>query len=712
MRRRIFSGGCYRWSASVAGAAFFVALAAGSVVLADDDEEPVDIWEESVVVSASRYEQPIEDVAANATVLGEDDARRTAALTSDDFLRQVPGFSLFRRSSSLTAHPTSQGVSLRGIGPSGVSRTVVLLDGIPLNDPFGGWVYWSRVPVESLQRVEVVRGGASSLWGSSALGGVVQLFTRDPETGTASFRAELGNRETVLLDASFDERWQRSGIHVGLNYFDTDGFHVVAPEFRGDIDVHATSEHFNGGLRYNVDLGDSSRLVVRGDYFDEERGNGTPLTDNDTESATVSLRWTRVGSGSGEWRLGVFGHDQEFSSFFSAQAADRDSETPANDQYLVDSEGFGLGLEWVRGYGSDQGHLIAAGGELRTTDGTTNENFFWNGESFNFVRRAGGDQQLAGIYLQDTWSGERWQVQIGARGDRWEAEDGFRSETSLETGIPRLDLAFEDRSETELSPRIAGLYAASDVVTLRGSVYESFRAPSINELYRPFRVRNDITAANEELVPEELLGAELGANFTGRSTRGKLTGFWNEVDDAIANVTVGVGPGVVGPCGFTPGGGACRQRQNLDKTRVYGIEAEIEYRLSNRFRFLATYLYADTEILEASNQPELEGNRIAQVPKNQATAQMSYLTDGGLSVALQGRVADDQFEDDLNTRSLDRYVVFDVVADQAIGDRWNVFVRVENVFDEEIETGMTEDGLVSIGNPFLVHGGFRVRVRH
>src|ERR671929_131193 len=106
----------------------------------------------------------------------------TSAATLDDALRQVPGFTLFRRTGSRVANPTSQGVSLRGVGASGASRALVLADGIPLNDPFGGWVYWGRVPRASVERIEVLRGGASSLYGSSALGGVVNLITRRPSS--------------------------------------------------------------------------------------------------------------------------------------------------------------------------------------------------------------------------------------------------------------------------------------------------------------------------------------------------------------------------------------------------------------------------------------------------------------------------------------------------------------------------------------------------
>jgi outer membrane receptor protein involved in Fe transport len=122
---------------------------------------------ETVTVHAVRGEQRIGDVPASITIVDGDSVRQSAAIVADDVLRQVPTFSLFRRTSSLASHPTTQGVSLRGIGPSGVSRTLVLFDDIPFNDPFGGWVYWTRVPLENTERVEIVDGPSSSSTGTT-----------------------------------------------------------------------------------------------------------------------------------------------------------------------------------------------------------------------------------------------------------------------------------------------------------------------------------------------------------------------------------------------------------------------------------------------------------------------------------------------------------------------------------------------------------------
>src|SRR5690242_13839088 len=151
---------------------------------------------ETITVTATRTETRVADTPASVVVLSREALQASAAPTLDDALRQVAGFTLFRRTGSRVANPTAQGVSLRGVGASGASRALVLEDGIPLNDPFGGWVYWDRVPREAVGRLEVVRGGVSDLYGSQAMGGVINVLTRKATTSEFSLDTSYGNENT------------------------------------------------------------------------------------------------------------------------------------------------------------------------------------------------------------------------------------------------------------------------------------------------------------------------------------------------------------------------------------------------------------------------------------------------------------------------------------------------------------------------------------
>ena len=232
---------------------------------------------DQVVVTASRTEQKLKDVPASVTVLTKEEIRRSAAQTIDDLLRQIPFLSFSRRSSSLVANPATQGVSLRGVGPTGSSRTLVLLDGVPLNDPFGGWIYWSKVPLQSIERIEVVRGGGSSVWGNLALGGVINIITERPQRRTLRFTGEGGDRGTVNLDLYASDLFGPLGVAVEGNYFNTEGYKIIREDQKGKIDINATSEHktFNGKLEYT--FSPNAALSLQGSLFAEDRGNGTPL---------------------------------------------------------------------------------------------------------------------------------------------------------------------------------------------------------------------------------------------------------------------------------------------------------------------------------------------------------------------------------------------------------------------------------------------------
>ena len=680
--------------------AFGICLGSAEVLWAQPPSEPP-AQLEPVVVTASRVEQRSREAPASITVLTEKEIKASAAQTLDDLLRQIPGFSLFRRSSSLVTHPTTQGVSLRGIGPSGASRALVLLDGLPLNDPFGGWVYWNKIPLQGIERIEVVRGGGSSVWGNYALGGVINILTRRPERRAALFEGSYGNRGTTNLDLLLSDAQGPVGISLEGRFFETDGFKVVKDSQRGAIDINADSTHtsFNGRIEYR--LTPEASLFLSGNFFTENRGNGTPLTKNSTDSGYVAGGGRLRTADGSDWSLTIFSHLQTFESTFSTQALNRNSETLALDQE-VPSTALGGSLQWARRVAA---HHLTVGTDLRWIDGETDEGVFVAG---GFARRrvAGGEQVLAGLYAQDIVSlSSRWELVVGTRVDYWRSSDGFRTDSPPPSGIPAAQ-SFPDRDRMAVSPRVALLFHPTQATTLRGSIYQGFRAPTINELFRLFRVRNEVTAANDKLDPERLTGGEVGIEhaFGGRVVA-RLTGFWNEVADSIANVTLPAGQRLP-DC---PAGTTCRQRQNLDRTRIRGAEPEVTYRPTSDWELLATYLFVDAEVLRASNQRSLEGKRIAQVPRHQLTLAARYLNPALVNASVQGRYVSDQFEDDDNSLRLGEFFVLDVMLSRAISKWGEAFLAVENLFDRTYEVGKTTEGVVTIGTPRLVHGGLRIR---
>jgi outer membrane receptor protein involved in Fe transport len=667
-----------------------------AVARAGAQEAEVPIRVPPVVVTDTRLEQEVAEAPGSVSVIGADAVRQSASRTVDDLLRQVPGFSLFRRSSSMVGHPTTQGVSLRGIGPSGTSRALVLVDGVPVNDPFGGWVYWSRLPRLGIEQIEVVRGGGSSAWGNYALGGVVHVLTRRPVQRAAELELSYGSHDTLNVDARVADAWGPLRLALEGVHFETGGYNTVKPSRRGPIDIDADSRHSTFDGRLELIASPDLSVFVIGNYFDESRGNGTPLQVNHTEAGSVAVGG-RVRDGDDEWRMTLFGQVQEFDSTFSAQSLDRSVETLALEQ-RVPTTSLGTWLQWTHRAGA---HVVSAGAHARWIAGETDERVFVAG-TFARTRVAGGEQAFAGVFVQDVWTPlPGLQLVAGARADYWLTYDARRRDTPPPAGVPARQ-EFDDVDRLLASPRVAALWHATPDTDVRASVYEGFRAPTLNELYRVFRVRNDVTVANERLKPERLTGGELGVEQRWRAVDARVTGFWTEITDIVANVTL------ASPLPDCPTGTTCRQRQNLELARVRGVEAEAEYRPAPAWRLTAGYLFSDSRVARASQQPALEGKRLAQVPAHSGSLGVRYHNPAVMTAALTARLGGTQYEDDLNTLPLGGFALVDVYLGRQLVRGVDIFGAVENLFDTTYAVGRTAEGTVTIGAPRLVHGGVRL----
>ncbi|MFL6212836.1 MAG: TonB-dependent receptor [Blastocatellia bacterium] len=649
---------------------------------------------EQITVTAERAATRISDTAASVIVLSPEDLQTTAALTLDDVLRQVPGFTLFRRSGSRTANPTSQGVSLRGVGASGASRAVVLSDGIPINDPFGGWVYWSRVPRESVSRVEVVQGGASSLYGTDALGGVISFLPRDVRDSAFSLETSYGSQQTPDVSLFTAGRLSQWSGQIAAEAFHTDGYIPVDERERGPVDTRAASEHTT--LQVGIDrlIEDRGRVFARGSLFGESRENGTPLTPNRTHirQLAVGADWNSDRIGSIVARL--FASTQVYDQNFSAIAANRQSETLTRSQ-RVPAQQIGFTSQWSRVVGGRQ--TLVAGLDAREVRGASDELVFTSGRVTSAVG-AGGRERTIGVFGQDIIRvTSRFLLTVGVRGDRWRNYDAFSATRPLATPGAVSVTKLTDRTETAFSPRLSLLYKANDHVSLYASGYRAFRAPTLNELYRSFRVGNVLTLANQNLRAERLTGGEAGANVTTLAGRFNARGtfFWSEMTRPVANVTLSVTPTLI-----------TRQRQNLGRTRSRGVEFEMDAHLSRTVMLSGGYQFADATVLRFPANQSLEGLLIPQTPRHQLTFQARYDNPSIVTVSLQGRAVGAQFDDDQNQLKLDRFFTLDLFASRRLSRNVELFAAFENLTNERYDIGRTP--VRTVGPPLQARAGLRL----
>ena len=670
---------------------------------------------ETVTVTATRNEQRTGNLPASISVLNRQDIRQSPAVVADDVLRQLPTFSLFRRTSSLSSHPTAQGVSLRGIGPSGVSRTLVLLDGVPFNDPFGGWVYWTRVPLESVDRVEVVDNSSSSLYGNYAMGGVINLVTAAPSRRTFEVRSQYGNRNSPKVDFSGSDVWGRAGLVVDGSVFDTDGYPIVAPGERGAVDNKAAVTFRNFNVKLSFDPSDRIQTFLRAGYFREERDNGKASTIDGTEEANDTT-WKSIGAGArvrlrGEslLQLNAFGDIETFRSNFLAVPA----ATPPRSigrmtlNQRVPTNAAGAAAQWSRAIGSRQ--FVTIGGDWRWVDGESQEDGLdaQTGTHVTLKRVSGGRQRSLGLFVQDILTpAPKLMVTLSARVDRWRNYDGHNLESSFPSGVPTGNniAALPDGEDTVASPRLAARYHLTDRLSVWGDLGWGFRAPTLNELYRQFRVGTVLTLPNYQLGPERLVGGEAGVSFAPTtSLTWRTTWFDNRMKDPVSNVTIG-----------TSGTSVTQQRQNLGRTRIRGLQSDVDYRIGEFWRVSAGYLFNRARVIEFAASPALVGNFLPQVPAHRGSVQVEYANPRIVRFAIALQAVGRQFDDDQNLRTvpgharpgLPKYALVSLTASRAVNRNLELFIGVQNLFDEQYYVGTLP---TTIGTPRLINGGLRIR---
>jgi outer membrane receptor protein involved in Fe transport len=621
---------------------------------------------EVLVVSPHRGQGHRVMTPASVTVLDGAAVASSAPLALDDLLRGVPGFSLFRRSSSRVANPTTQGVTLRGMAASGASRTTVQVDDAPLTDAFGGWIQWSRVPSAAIARVDVARGGASDLYGGDAVGGAITM-----ETARAGGRLFLdgGSHGTARLSGFGGHRIGTAGVRAGVERFTTDGYVIVDPVAAGPVDVPATSRHTS--LYGGVDMaGARVSTDVRGGYVSESRGNGTPFQSNATTTWHGAGRiGGRVGRGALTAR--VHGQATDYEQTFSAVLAGRAAERPTSAQ-AVASSAAGGSLDWIQPLAQGTVLVSASGREARAE--LVDQPLSTPAPVLPTVVEA--RQTTAAISAQLTLPvSARVTLAGGLRAERWSSgRDGASRDTAVNAG-----------------PRASLVYQHTPSLSLRASLQSGYRFPTINELYRDFRVGNALTQANPDLEPEKSLGVEGSALWRRGRVTWRGAAFLTHLTGGIVNVTLQTGPALI-----------LRQRQNAASIRARGLEVEADVRLNQFASLTASSAFIDSTFRRGAG---LDGLRVPQVPRVQAAAG-AILSWARASAAVEWRFTSAQYDDDRNQFLLERAGTVNARAGWRPRRGLELFVAVENALDVEQDVGRTP--IRTIGMPRSARAGLRL----
>jgi outer membrane receptor protein involved in Fe transport len=648
-------------------------------------------------ITVTAYRTPVGPLESPVTtrLLSASALSTTAAITTDGRVRQLPGVELFRRSSSLVANPTSQGISLRGLGSTSASRTLVTQDEVPLNDPLGGWIHWEEQPELAVDRIEVVRGGASDLYGSSAIGGVMNVVAVKPTSNLAELRSSYGGLGTFDDSALVQAKRGPWGVAASGGVLGTNGFIQQAPWQRGPVDINSNVHSQNGFL---VGEHDSTqlRLFARGGFFNESRSNGTPYQANGTRIWRYATGADWQAPRNADALLRLYGSTDHYRQTFSSisnlpnfgdpTCSYRCGETPTRFTLAPVNE-LGGAARWSQPIGT--GLLLVGGADVRDVRVWDREQTFGATAA---LTNLSDHQRDSGLYGEAMWTHRALTLTASGRVDWFQNYDGHLVVWNGTDWVPSATQP-PTSSETLFDPRIGVSYRLSPHWALTGSGFRAFRAPTPSELYRSTTVGNKLTLPNSALLSERATGWEAGVASQWRWGTVRTSYFLTQVNRPIVAVTISPNSSPI-----------LLKRQNLGQIESQGLAVDFELNPRTWLALDGGYQYAHAVV----SQGALDyGNWIPEVARNMGALNLRAFRPSLGTLSLQSRISGRQYDDDANLFLLHGYFRLDAYASHDFGSRFQLFAAGENLFDRQIEVSKTPS--TTLATPRTARAGIQIR---
>lgn len=649
----------------------------------------------SEVTVTTRSSSPVGETAKTAYLLDSAELHEYPAVTLDESLRQHAGFELFRRASSRIANPTSEGVSLRGLGSTAASRTLVLEDGAPLNDPFGGWVHWNESPGATVESVSLVTGGGSDLYGSSALGGVIDIVPATTSPTRVEAYGSGGSEDTSHLQALATHGGRPGGVLLAGESLRTAGYRLVDPALAGPVDTPANvrSQSFRTELgRRDLPI---RRLFVTGNLINEDRQNGTPIQVNATRLwrylAGYDLPPDTGSRHLASGRARLFGSNEGYRQSFSAIGANRGTESLTRLQRVRTQELGASGDLTLR-----LGPAAAVfGADVRDIRGRDDETPILRGTP-NGLQAVSARQRFFGGFAELLAAHGPYSAALSLRGDHASNLDIHQFARTAKTGSQSTS---PDRTEDILSPRLGLVRTFGPRASLHASGFRAFRSPSLNELYRTGQVGQETTLANSALRSERATGWELGTQLATTSGKGQLqaTYFWTVINRPVSAVLVAQTASTL-----------TNRRENLGQIRSRGVELALRLLPTRPLSASFGYQYADATVRRFSAQPALVGKWIPQVPRHSATAQLRATNTRIGELTLAARASGRAFDDSSNRFVLARFFSLDLSGQRALTPKLDILFLIQNLTNQRAEVARTP--ILTLGTPVFVEAGVRLHL--
>lgn len=662
--------------------------------LSAETVEKESICLEEVVVSATRSEIPVFDAAQSVTVLSRKEIMASPFERVEDIVRSVPGVYNYRHF-ALQTNGVASPLKMRGAGSN---RVLILVDGVPQNDNFNNaisWVAWGHIPKETIERIEIVRGPTSALYGSEGLGGVIHIITRTPRAGAkTSIRGEIGSADTYGGFGAHSRKVDDLGLLIAGGYEESDGFYMVENPASYTIKRYREVGRIFGKIAY--DLTSNSDISLSALYYDHETGKGRQFF---YDELTLDQYWMKYN---------IDGDALDFKGLVYLNRADKTAfQDTASDNYASL-----LRMEEMPSttWGADLQGTLPIGNVNHLTFGAAYKDVSWDydNEYVASTRDAGADGRQRTISpfvnLDLRFLNEDLIFNLGVRYDRIETSDGKNWDSSGSAGKPAYSNTFNSMTEDSISPKVGIAWHPDDETTIRFSGGKGFRAPSLFELYK-VHIRSGGTyyrEANPDLKPEKLWSYDVGVErFLTKCLWGKISFYQSFAEDYIGDRLTGTG---------NFGGGKTRyeyQLDNISEVDIYGVETELELSLYNHLTIFANYTYNVSEIKKDENNAALEGKYLTKDPRHSAHGGFRYQNPEIINFSAIVNYYADIYFDNENTLKEDGYFTVDLSASRKFFDWFTTSLSVENLFDEEYPISRSLSSGDTLSPGLVVTGGVK-----
>lgn len=672
---------------------------------------------ETVIVTATRTPEPLGEVPASVSVVTADQIADTPAQGLDDILRNIPGMTLNNIGPDV-GHPTAYNKSMRGL-PTTETRMLVMVDGVPVNDPFFGYIQWNRVPLDDIDHVEVVRGGGSPLWGNTAMGGVVNVITKTPQTDQLTASAaggSYGGYNTSLNGTYIASDWLKIGLNA--SFTGTDGYQTTPASWttfgtlnlRSPVYTPTSNSAKNVGLRADFTPATDISGFLNVNYSENEQTLSTPIGLDHQEIWTYAGGLTKTFDNDTSLSATFFHDDNNFvtnnphlltftteynSNVHTTTATDNGASLVLTHQMAGWLRALNFGADFHQIAGHDLANYYAPSGTLAAAP-------IIGGGTQLFL--AGyGQVQIVPIDALEIMASLRYQY--------------YRSYNGIDTFPPGFG-AIPDYNKYRFTPRVDARYRFDDEFALRGAYYQSFRAPTLDQLYRTYA---DTTAGiyegNPTLLPESLEGEEVGLDYTLPGLRSQFTAYNSTISNLITqrNLDASEFPSILGVnCGYDPATFTyltCTRNINAASAVARGFEAEITWDIGGGFSSKSTYTYADSHYTANPIDPTAVGNRLEGVPMHNASTGVTYADPSGWRASVVLRYLSKSYGDAHPEDGLiqDAHFVVDLSGSYQLTKQLQAYAQIQNLFGTRY-IASNGGGVPILGTPFEVMSGLRLKV--